>query len=145
MIKLLILCIDGLLEPDHSNRPEISLIEWEKSLEIPTELRWSEDNHPWTMHIWPSIFTGEINRYPEELVMRKKTSSLRSQLRKFLHTHGIRWYRKGLKTSVEKKDWEFRNIVLDPIIDKSIFDDYNSFTFSNGDLISKRSSSNIQR
>ena len=90
MIKLLILCVDGLLEPDHPNRPDISLLEEEKSLEIPSELRWSEDNHPWTMHIWPSMFTGEINRYPEDLVMGKRTSSLRLQLRKLLHTHGIK-------------------------------------------------------
>jgi len=129
-LKLLVLCVDGLLEPGHPNRPTIPPMKYEKSLEIPSELRWSEDNHPWTMHIWPSMFTGKINRYPEEAVKVRRPGSLRLNVRKFLHTQGLKWYRKGLKSSIEKKDWGFRNIVLDPVIDRSLFDDYNSFTYS---------------
>ena len=117
------LCVDGL-DPDLAEKYGFSM-PYEKRLEIPRELyRFGE---PYTMHIWPSIFKGQIVRHPDFI---DDSESIRGKIRRWLVDHGIRWRRDGLNFTAwgnEAMTPVFR--VVHPCLDNSLLDDYSSFDF----------------
>lgn len=122
-MTLLMLCVDGL-DPDLAEKYGFSM-PYERRLEIPFELY--RYGVPYTMHIWPSIFKGEIVRHPN---FSDETVGMRLKIRRWLVDHGIRWRREGMKIKAlggEAMTPVFK--VIHPCLDESLLDDYTSFDF----------------
>ncbi|MCW4049796.1 MAG: hypothetical protein NWE89_08680 [Candidatus Bathyarchaeota archaeon] len=118
---LTVLCIDGL---DFTFSKTLGLgLPYEVELSIPRELYYNGSPH--TMHIWPSMFTGQIHVYSK---FRDK-SEWRLKAREVLHKLGIRWRRD--KTTFTKKPESEKHAVsrifCPPEITSSVFDEFNSF------------------
>ena len=64
---IFVICMDGL-DPDFSKEVGCSL-PYECELSIPTECY--EDGYPWTPHVWGSMFTGRIEKYPNSFIIKK--------------------------------------------------------------------------
>lgn len=121
MSRLVILCVDGL-DPDFASENGFSL-PYERRLTIPKELYCN--GLPWTPRVWPSIFAGRIEVYPDIFGY-----SYRKRISKWLVAHGIRWYRSGLKIRfTEPKDITPNFIRMKPIVKETVLDSYNSFTY----------------
>ena len=83
---MIILCMDGL-DPDLAKDYGLHMPH-EAKLEVEREL-WLNNgvyDHPHTLHVWPSMFVGEIRQHPD-LVLRRMP--LRRGIRRFLHSKGI--------------------------------------------------------
>lgn len=127
MSKLLILCVDGL-DPSLASENGFCL-PYEKQLAIPKELYWK--GVPWTPRVWPSIFAGRIEVFPEIFEINTVRKGIRKEIRKLLLDHGIRWYRSGLKIHFDetKAPLSYRFIRMKPIVEETVLDNYNSFTY----------------
>jgi len=153
MSKLLILCVDGL-DPDFASDNGFSL-PYERRLEIPKELYL--DGIPWTLSVWPSIFSGKIEAYPNPSLWPSIFSgkmgvfpnpkpvkiTFKKRIREWLWAHGIKWYRSGLRISFSKPKeppkppnppkppdptkWVL--IPIKPIVEETVLDNYNSLTY----------------
>ena len=101
---------------------------------------------PWTPHVWGSMFTGRIEKYPNSFLIRKdreKTfwmDQIRIPIRQFIKNKvGISWKRKGLSVNTsqerEEEKLEFNNTDigifkwLPPVINDSIFHKNHSYTY----------------
>ena len=129
MSKLLILCVDGL-DPRLASENGFCL-PYEKQLAIPKELYWK--GAPWTPRVWPSIFAGRIEIFPEIFEINTVRKRIRKGIRKLLLDHGIRWYRSGLKIHFDEKkarsERVYHFIRMKPIVEETVLDNYNSFTY----------------
>lgn len=97
MTNLTILCFDGL-DPGEAERLGLNM-PYQVELEIPKELYC--DGEPHTLHVWPSMFVGEITVYsgPE----LNPINPIRLKIRKELKKRGFKWNRRGLKVQTYKK------------------------------------------
>ena len=122
-MKLLVLAVDGL-DPDYANELGYPKLPYEAKLSIPKELYYN--GVPATQFIFPSMFSGRIIKSKikrrEISLFRKK---IRLPIRKFLHKHNIKWYR---KSPLNKKGPWGINPVNSNI--KTIADRYNSIMWN---------------
>lgn len=125
MTKLVMLCVDGL-DPDLASDNNFSM-EYESRLSIPVEL-YGVSGQPWTPRVWPSIFSGELELYP---FLTKETNWLRLKARRFLISHGIWWYRNGLKITRKREGKRVgtRLIHMPRIAENLVIDNYRSFLY----------------
>lgn len=107
------MCVDGL-DPDLAAEFGYHM-PFECKLDIPIDL--FEDGVPHTLHVWPSIFRGEVSRHPN--LQEINVNPLRHRVRKFLHKKGIKWKRKG----EIKYLWK----VFKPAVGRTLLDNYSSF------------------
>jgi len=130
-MKLIILCADGL-DPEFAANLELHL-PYEIELEIPKELLRS-DGFPHTLDIWPSMFTGRICIYPTQIGPTVATG-LRVPIRRWLHSHGISWHRKGMQIKDPKERARARVIhstprLYKPSVDFTVLDNYRAFKYN---------------
>ena len=137
-MKLLILCIDGFLDPTDPARPPCNLhMPYETSLTIPRELYTTHigkveddgvvtEEEPSTLKIWASLFTGRI--LDDNLTeMEAEQEGSRYKIRKLLHFFGIRWRREKW-SRFKKKVW-FESITPN-YKEKLVTDEYNSLMWN---------------
>jgi len=123
---LLVMCVDGL-GPDLAANLNLHM-EYETALTIPKELYYKGEPH--TLHIWSSIFTGQICLYPS--IVKSEMSEFRINIKNWLIKHGIRYRRESIILRREfnerfgKPSWK----VYEPSVDKTVLDGLNSFIWN---------------
>lgn len=133
MKSLTILCLDGL-DPGEAERLGLSMPH-QVALEIPKELY--HGGQPHTLHVWPSMFVGEITVYtgPELIKPKKPINPIRLKIRNELKKRGFRWERGGLKIQ-EYKELKVRVHEIEdklsrpsPLDVPTVFNNHLSFIF----------------
>lgn len=129
--NLTILCIDGL-DPCEAERIGLSMPH-QVALEIPKELYYADEPH--TLHVWPSMFLGEITVYSgsELAEKRPRIGPIRSRIRNELKKRGVKWNRRGLeiRTYKELRVHEIEDkLSRPPLLDvPTVFNNHPSFIF----------------
>lgn len=140
-MTLIILCIDGL-SLDLVKRFETNM-PYETELEIPGDCYIGDQ--PFTPDVWPTIFSGRVITHPNKYDRGDQDKNnifgflrkLRLKIRYLLIDHGIRWHRNGMKIgrtkldvigSVEDHKASYQHFPR--CVDKTVLDDYDSFTFN---------------
>lgn len=119
---MIILCMDGL-DPDLAKDYGLHMPH-EAKLEVEREL-WLNNgvyDHPHTLHVWPSMFVGEIRQHPD-LVHRRMP--VRRGIRRWLHSKGVQWTRK--RKAIRKPIAKVYNSSVK--YEETVFSRYNSFIY----------------
>jgi len=113
MVKLVILCVDGL-DPDYARELGFPKMPYESKLDISKDLY--HDGAPHTRLVWPSMLSGR--KVVTEITGLRDIwlHEMRIPIRRFLHKLRIRWRRKEGKWKVNPM-----NINIETVADR-----YNS-------------------
>lgn len=128
--NLTILCFDGL-DAGVAERLGLSMPH-QVELEIPKELY--HNGVPHTLHVWPSMFVGEITVYHGfELTRVQPINPIRLRIRNELNKHGFKWKRHGLKIQTYKKlrvhELENKLSRPSPLDIPTVFNNHSSFIY----------------
>ena len=115
-MQLSVLCVDGL-DPDYAKEIGYPRMPYESKMDIPKTLY--HNNVPHTQLVWPSMLSGKCVTNAITNLQPKFLKGIRLPIRKFLHSHGIKW----LRDKKNAKRWGINpsNVGL-----QTVADDYNS-------------------
>lgn len=118
-----------MLDSQNPKRPKMRKMPYENTLDVPKDLYFH--GKPYTPHVWPSIFTGDICIHPD--IKKIEISPHRRSIRMVLHKIGIRWRREGFNIRAASTDPTIREpswLMWQPSVKRTVLDNFNTFKWN---------------